>query len=57
MSEPNADRFQREADECLRLAELAFSKVDREAWLRLAADWISLAEGAEPHRSRLQSNV
>lgn len=49
MSEPNANRFRMEADECLRLAELAFSKVDREAWLRLAADWISLAE-ARPSR-------
>jgi len=53
VSLPDANRFRSEVEECLRLAELALSKVDREAWLGLAADWIRLAEGAEPHTSRV----
>jgi hypothetical protein len=43
----DADQYRREAEECRKLAESAVSELDREAWLRLAADWIKLAEGAE----------
>jgi hypothetical protein len=46
----DADRYRREAEECRRNAESAIRAVDRQAWLRLAADWAKLAEGAEIDR-------
>ena len=52
MTETDADRFRQEADECRRLAEISPSQLDKEAWLRLAADWIKLAENAEQQRAR-----
>jgi len=45
MSDPN--KYRREAEECRLNAESALRPIDREAWLRLAADWAKLAEGAE----------
>lgn len=45
MSDTN--KYRREAQECRRNAESALRPVDREAWLRLAADWAKLAKGAE----------
>jgi hypothetical protein len=44
-----------EADECRKLAAAARNPVDKEAWLRLAADWIKLAEGIEDDRLRRSS--
>jgi hypothetical protein len=52
MTESDADRFRQEAEECRKLAERARSQMDKEAWLRLAADWIKLAEDAELRRER-----
>ncbi|MBB4373572.1 hypothetical protein GGD63_006395 [Bradyrhizobium sp. cir1] len=46
LSGEEADRYRFEAEECRRLAERAIKQPDREAWLRLAADWMKLAEGA-----------
>jgi hypothetical protein len=46
----HADRFRQEAEECRKLAERSASQLDKEAWLRLAADWIKLAENAEQRR-------
>lgn len=46
MSEEEADRYRTEAEECRRLADRAIRQPDKEAWLRLAADWLKLAEGA-----------
>ncbi len=43
----DVNKYRREADECRRNAESALRPVDRDAWLRLAADWVKLAEGAE----------
>jgi hypothetical protein len=40
-------RYRQEAEECHKLAEAARTQIDKEAWLRLATDWITLAEGAE----------
>jgi hypothetical protein len=42
-----ADRFHRQAVECKLNARKAMRPLDREAWLRLAADWAKLAQGAE----------
>jgi hypothetical protein len=52
MPESDADRFRQEAEECRKLAASAVSQLDKEAWLRLAADWIKLAENAEQRRRR-----
>jgi hypothetical protein len=45
MSQTN--KYRREAEDCRRNAESTLRPIDREAWLRLAADWTKLAEGAE----------
>ena len=52
MTETDAERFRQEADECRNLAERSASQLDKEAWLRLAADWINLAENAEQRKRR-----
>jgi hypothetical protein len=52
MPETDADRFRQEAEECRRLAERLANQLDKEAWLRLAADWIKLAENAEQRQPR-----
>jgi hypothetical protein len=52
MAQTDAERFRLEAEECRRLAENARTEVDKEAWLRLADDWIKLAESAQQGRAR-----
>jgi hypothetical protein len=52
MTETDAERFRQEADECRNLAERSASQLDKEAWLRLAGDWIKLAENAEQRRAK-----
>jgi hypothetical protein len=51
MPETDADRFRQEAEECRTFAERSASQLDKEAWLRLAGDWIKLAENAERRRA------
>jgi hypothetical protein len=46
-SETPAQKYRREAEKCQLSAAKAVRTVDREAWLRLAADWTKLAESAE----------
>ena len=46
-SQTNAERFRKEAEECRELAEKAMSPLDQEAWVRLAEDWLKLAQEAE----------
>jgi hypothetical protein len=36
-----------QADECRRQAERATNPFDTEAWLRLAGEWIKLAQASE----------
>jgi hypothetical protein len=40
-----------EAEECLRQAEQAVGQLDKEAWMRMADEWIKLVEDAERNRS------
>ena len=47
MTENDVERFRYEARECRQLAERATNSIDKQAWLRLAEDWIKLAEEAE----------
>jgi hypothetical protein len=51
MIETDADRFREQAEECRQLAAKAIHEVDKQAWLRLAADWIKLAQEVEERRS------
>jgi hypothetical protein len=37
----------REAEDCRRSAESALRPIDREAWPRLAGDWVRFAEGTQ----------
>jgi hypothetical protein len=46
MSEHDAARFRKQAEEARQHAERAISPLDKEAWLRVAAEWIKLAESA-----------
>jgi hypothetical protein len=46
MSERNVARYRAIADECHARAEHARYVLDKEAWLRLAADWNALAADA-----------
>jgi hypothetical protein len=46
-------RYRQEAEQCHQLAERARTQIDKEAWLRLATDWITLAEGAQKLRSAM----
>ena len=47
MPETDADNFRRQADMCQQQAAKAVSQPDKDAWLRLATDWGTLAEDAE----------
>jgi len=47
VGDSDADRFRREAEECRQMAAQALHPVDKDAWLKLAADWLKLAEKAE----------
>lgn len=42
MAEPNNEYFRREAAEAERRARIAKSESDREIWVRIARDWLSL---------------
>lgn len=47
MSNGDANRFREEADECRKLAQKARTPRDKEAWLRLAGDWLKLADAID----------
>jgi hypothetical protein len=47
MSESDADRFRKQAEECREKAAKAVSPLDKEAWLRVAEDWIKLAQSID----------
>ena len=50
MSEEDAARFRKQAEECWEQAAKAFSPLDKEAWLRTAEEWIKLAMSVEERR-------
>jgi hypothetical protein len=47
MTETDAERFLEEAQECLRQAAMAVSRLDAESWLRMAKEWTRLAKEVE----------
>ena len=52
MAEDDAARFRKQAEECRELAAKALSSLDKEAWLRLAEDWLKLAVSAGREKPR-----
>jgi hypothetical protein len=47
MSEHDAARFRKQAEEAREQAAKAISPLDKEAWLRVAEDWLKLASSAD----------
>jgi hypothetical protein len=52
MTDTDANRFRKEAEVCREQAAKAISPLDKEEWLRIAAEWIKLAQDAEGRRSK-----
>jgi hypothetical protein len=52
MSNDEVDRFRAEAEEARRQAEKAISPLDKEAWLKVAGEWIKLAQSIDDRRNR-----
>ena len=52
MTDTNAERYRKQAEECRKLAEMSAKQVDEKSWLRLADDWIKLAEADEETRAK-----
>jgi hypothetical protein len=50
MSDEEPASFRKQADECREWAAKAISPLDKEAWLRLAGEWIKLAMSVEKRR-------
>lgn len=51
VSDQNIGRYRATADECHAHAEQARHAPDRDAWLKLAAEWIALTEDTLRRRS------
>jgi hypothetical protein len=47
MANDEAQRFRKQAEECRHQAELAINPLDKESWLRVAGEWIKLAQNAK----------
>ena len=52
MSDQDIARFRKQAEETRQHAERAISPLDKEAWLRVAGEWIKLAELVEAGRGQ-----
>ena len=48
----NAEGFRDEAEECRRRAERTISPLDKETRLRLAGEWLELAQDADATRRK-----
>jgi hypothetical protein len=46
----DADRFRKQAEDCREQAAKAMSPLDKEAWLRVAEEWLKLALSVESRR-------
>jgi hypothetical protein len=45
-------KYRQHAEECRKMAEKAFSPLDKEVWLQLAADWLRMVQLAEQREGR-----
>jgi hypothetical protein len=50
MSDDDSARFRKQADDAHQHAAKSFSPLDREAWLRIAEDWLKLATSADDRK-------
>jgi hypothetical protein len=48
-----ADEFRKQAEECRQLAATALKAIDKAFWLRLAEDWLKLAQEADKPTKQL----
>lgn len=48
----DVDRYRKQAEECRQQAEKAISLLDKLAWLKVAGEWIKLAQDAETRPRR-----
>jgi hypothetical protein len=55
MSNTDADRFRKQAAECHQQAEKAVSPLDKEAWLKVGAEWIKLAQSADERDGKISN--
>jgi hypothetical protein len=46
------ERYRKMAEDCREQATKAVSPLDKEQWLKLAADWLLLAQSAEAREGR-----
>jgi len=42
------ERYRKRAKDCRQMAAKAISPLDKEAWLKLAGDWLRLADDGAP---------
>jgi hypothetical protein len=52
MSHADADRYRAQAEEARQQAAKAVSPLDKEAWLKVAGDWINLAQQVDDRNAR-----
>jgi hypothetical protein len=52
MSDSQADDFRKQPEECRQLSATALKSVDKAFWLRLAEDWLKLAQEADKPSKR-----
>jgi hypothetical protein len=52
MSDDDAHRFRKQAEDCREQAAKAVSPLDKEAWLRVAEEWLKLALSVEDRRRK-----
>ena len=57
MSDDDAARFRKQAEECQEQAAKAVSLLDKEAWLRVAEEWLTLASSVEGRRGGKVASV
>jgi hypothetical protein len=52
MTNTDAERYRKQAEECRKLAKKSANQFDKKSWLRLADDWIELAKADEERRAK-----
>jgi hypothetical protein len=52
MSSDDAARYREQAEYCRHQSKMANKPKDKEAWLKVAGDWLNMAEDAEARQDR-----
>jgi len=52
MSDEDAARYRKQAEEAGQQAERAISPIDKQAWLKVAGEWTKLAQSIDDRRAR-----